>query len=114
MAGAAACRAQILWILEASAPAASTDVVRAIRCGAPSGRVRAYRPSGTVFSLHILGRRGRVGGLTLAGAVMATRLEAPGARLALARLCRRGPLAQLVEQGTLNPKVEGSNPSRPT
>ena len=37
-------------------------------------------------------------------------------------LCRRvrgytsdppGPLAQLVEQGTLNPKVEGSNPSRP-
>ena len=29
--------------------------------------------------------------------------------------CRRlpGPLAQLVEQGTLNPKVEGSNPSRP-
>ena len=26
---------------------------------------------------------------------------------------RRGPLAQLVEQGTLNPKVEGSNPSRP-
>ena len=24
-----------------------------------------------------------------------------------------GPLAQLVEQGTLNPKVEGSNPSRP-
>src|SRR5579859_5469106 len=25
----------------------------------------------------------------------------------------RGPLAQLVEQGTLNPKVEGSNPSRP-
>ena len=26
---------------------------------------------------------------------------------------RSGPLAQLVEQGTLNPKVEGSNPSRP-
>ena len=26
---------------------------------------------------------------------------------------RPGPLAQLVEQGTLNPKVEGSNPSRP-
>ncbi len=26
---------------------------------------------------------------------------------------RLGPLAQLVEQGTLNPKVEGSNPSRP-
>jgi hypothetical protein len=25
----------------------------------------------------------------------------------------RGPLAQLVEQGTLNPKVEGSSPSRP-
>src|SRR5207245_498292 len=24
-----------------------------------------------------------------------------------------GPLAQLVEQGTLNPKVEGSIPSRP-
>src|SRR4051812_29712821 len=24
-----------------------------------------------------------------------------------------GPLAQLVEQGTLNPKVEGSSPSRP-
>ena len=28
-------------------------------------------------------------------------------------LAGRGPLAQLVEQGTLNPKVEGSNPSRP-
>ena len=27
---------------------------------------------------------------------------------------RCGPLAQLVEQGTLNPKVEGSIPSRPT
>src|ERR671938_393308 len=27
---------------------------------------------------------------------------------------RPGPLAQLVEQGTLNPKVEGSSPSRPT
>ena len=26
---------------------------------------------------------------------------------------RSGPLAQLVEQGTLNPKVEGSIPSRP-
>src|SRR3989338_1832365 len=25
-----------------------------------------------------------------------------------------GPLAQLVEQGTLNPKVDGSKPSRPT
>src|SRR3989338_7038816 len=25
-----------------------------------------------------------------------------------------GPLAQLVEQGTLNPKVDGSSPSRPT
>ena len=25
-----------------------------------------------------------------------------------------GPLAQLVEQGTFNPKVAGSNPSRPT
>ena len=24
-----------------------------------------------------------------------------------------GPLAQLVEQGTLNPKVDGSSPSRP-
>ena len=27
---------------------------------------------------------------------------------------RRGPLAQLVEQGTFNPKVAGSIPSRPT
>ena len=26
----------------------------------------------------------------------------------------QGPLAQVVEQGTLNPKVGGSNPSRPT
>ena len=25
-----------------------------------------------------------------------------------------GPLAQLVEQGTLNPKVVGSTPTRPT
>gem|GEM_PF-6803840 len=25
-----------------------------------------------------------------------------------------GPLAQLVEQGTLNPKVRGSSPRRPT
>ena len=36
--------------------------------------------------------------------------DAHGARLDAAP----GPLAQLVEQGTLNPKVEGSNPSRPT
>src|SRR5439155_3357698 len=28
--------------------------------------------------------------------------------------CRSGPLAQLVEQGTLNPKVAGSIPARPT
>jgi hypothetical protein len=34
------------------------------------------------------------------------------ARLAPA-IAHDGPLAQLVEQGTLNPKVEGSNPSRP-
>jgi hypothetical protein len=27
--------------------------------------------------------------------------------------CRAGPLAQLVEQGTLNPKVAGSIPARP-
>src|SRR4029079_9898441 len=26
----------------------------------------------------------------------------------------RGPLAQLVEQGTFNPKVAGSSPARPT
>ena len=26
----------------------------------------------------------------------------------------KGPLAQLVEQWTFNPLVEGSNPSRPT
>lgn len=26
----------------------------------------------------------------------------------------RGPLAQLVEQGTFNPKAAGSTPSRPT
>ena len=26
----------------------------------------------------------------------------------------RGPLAQRVEQGTLNPKVAGSSPARPT
>ena len=41
--------------------------------------------------------------------------RAPAVRLRdRATLGRRGPLAQLVEQGTLNPKVEGSNPSRPT
>ena len=38
----------------------------------------------------------------------------PSARPEAATLSRRGPLAQLVEQGTLNPKVEGSIPSRPT
>ncbi len=27
---------------------------------------------------------------------------------------KTGPLAQLVEQGTLNPKVVGSTPTRPT
>src|SRR4029079_3535876 len=31
----------------------------------------------------------------------------------LATIRRRGPLAQLVEQGTLNPKVVGSIPTRP-
>ena len=31
----------------------------------------------------------------------------------LSRIARRGPLAQLVEQETLNLKVEGSSPSRP-
>src|SRR5262245_33861674 len=35
-------------------------------------------------------------------------------RKAMAILGRRGPLAQLVEQGTLNPKVVGSIPTRPT
>ena len=29
-------------------------------------------------------------------------------------LVHAGSLAQLVEQGTFNPKVEGSTPSRPT
>ena len=32
----------------------------------------------------------------------------------VSRLACRGPLAQLVEQETLNLKVEGSSPSRPT
>ena len=38
--------------------------------------------------------------------------RAPHRRLATARV--PGPLAQLVEQGPLKPKVEGSIPSRPT
>src|SRR4051794_38891258 len=37
------------------------------------------------------------------------RLEADAATMARCR----GPLAQLVEQGTLNPKVAGSTPARP-
>src|SRR5918996_1104310 len=41
-----------------------------------------------------------------------------GARLLTAQhgytAIRLGPLAQLVEQGTLNPKVAGSIPARPT
>src|SRR4051812_18813919 len=38
-----------------------------------------------------------------------------GAEATMARRCVRllGPLAQLVEQGTLNPKVAGSIPARP-
>ena len=38
----------------------------------------------------------------------------PVTMVCLSRNLARGPLAQLVEQGTLNPKVEGSIPSRPT
>ena len=30
-----------------------------------------------------------------------------------ATLAARGPVAQLAEQGTFNPKVAGSNPARP-
>ena len=34
-------------------------------------------------------------------------------RVALGKMSILGPLAQLVEQGTLNPKVVGSIPTRP-
>src|SRR5688572_25536706 len=37
-------------------------------------------------------------------------MPSPKARADFGQL---GPLAQLVEQGTLNPKVVGSNPTRP-
>ena len=46
-------------------------------------------------------------------AARAAVLTPPG-RLAPGNIALPGPLAQLVEQGTLNPKVEGSSPSRPT
>ena len=43
------------------------------------------------------------------------RLLRAGARSrAFARRQRPGPLAQLAEQGTFNPKVAGSRPARPT
>src|SRR3954447_16587118 len=46
-------------------------------------------------------------------AANASAFSAEGRREAVGRLARPGPLAQLVEQGTLNPKVVGSIPTRP-
>ena len=40
--------------------------------------------------------------------------HAPPGEAETGRECERGPLAQLVEQGTFNPKVAGSSPARPT
>jgi hypothetical protein len=43
-------------------------------------------------------------------------MGAAGSRIAATRVYtgRSGPVAQLVEQGTFNPKVAGSIPARPT
>ena len=60
------------------------------------GGVEAEAPSGPLSArtLHLTGARSRERA--------PPRLHSPG-----------GPLAQLVEQGTFNPKVAGSNPARP-
>ena len=48
-----------------------------------------------------------------AGLWVGLRIQAQARRLRRI-LGGTGPLAQLVEQGTFNPKVAGSNPARPT
>jgi hypothetical protein len=51
---------------------------------------------------------------TIATPQVPARCEAAGRVTPIPTLVRRGPLAQLVEQGTFNPKVAGSIPARPT
>ena len=66
---------------------------------APDGGARRARSSASATATRSP-RRGRQGSFARCLAKTAARLSAVP-----------GPLAQLVEQGTLNPKVEGSNPS---
>ncbi len=94
----------------ARAPRRRPRTARGRSAAAP---VRAARPLLDPGLAEAPSRERRRLGCRTAGAVafcsttVRTRI---GARL---REPLRGPLAQLVEQGTLNPKVEGSNPSRP-
>src|SRR5437879_4547148 len=63
-------------------------------------------------------RRLRAGNASVKGRRSPTRApHPPGLLRTLCRRSRRtpqGPVAQLVEQGTFNPKVAGSRPARPT
>ena len=53
-------------------------------------------------------------GIRMRRLAVKTRRDRSERRIAKARFRGRGPLAQLVEQRTLNPLVVGSNPTRPT
>ncbi len=84
--------------------------------------LRAARDAGGALAIGGAGapapRRARDDGRRSRAARRGQRVDAlQGARAwrrrTAGRIPRRGPLAQLVEQGTLNPKVEGSIPSRP-
>ena len=80
---------------------------------APAGGELSYvsaRCGSGVFQTH--GSFTFAGGTTISGSVF-ERLSAPGSDGADSYTCRPGPLAQLVEQETLNLKVVGSSPTRP-
>ncbi len=85
-----------------------------------SKQLAAIKKRAAKFAKHQKAREGcerQLGGLEPAPESVQRRLSANNAlagRRALATIRKTGPLAQLVEQETLNLKVEGSSPSRPT
>jgi hypothetical protein len=62
---------------------------------------------------QVLGVLHKFWGFTQAGDGQELAVRAPEEALSLLLYSNRGPVAQLVEQGTFNPKVAGSIPARP-
>jgi hypothetical protein len=85
-----------------------TEVGRCDSNSKPSSGVRSCSPAATAAS-----RRSRQAAIPVGAAGACSSVARPNQPARPLQHCARGPVAQLVEQGTFNPKVAGSRPARP-